>query len=239
MSNQILNKTVREITREYSSTIPLFIKMNVDFYCEGTQTVKEVCDKINSDNFLHELNELLSSEDQSYPVEINQWPLDLLADYIEKTHHRYTEEILLKIKSGIESYLVSKEGTKSIVKDLQPIIIELAGEMGSHMKKEELILFPFIRKMVKSSGKLDPPRFTTVENPIEMMEHEHVTSRNLILKIRELTNNYALADDIDSELVYILTLIKSLDEDLIQHLHLENNILFPKAIVMEKRKVTS
>ena len=123
--------------------------------------------------------------------------------------------------------------------ELQPLVLELAGELGGHMKKEELILFPFIRKMVNSKRKLDPPRFTTVENPIEMMEHEHVTSRNLISKIRKLTHNYELTDGTDGELVYILTLIKALDEDLIQHLHVENNILFPKAIVMEKRKVAS
>lgn len=241
MSNPILDKTVREITREYSATIALFMKRNIDFYCDGERTIKEICSHLNGDaeSFLHELNRLIASYDQSYPVEINQWPLDLLADYIEKTHHRYTEEILLKIKAGLVSYLGNKGAEKSMVEELHSLLFELAGEMGGHMKKEELVLFPFIRKMVKSSVKLEPPRFTTVENPIEMMEHEHVVSRDLILKIRKLTNNYQLNDSTDGELVYILTLIKALDEDLIQHLHVENNILFPKAIVMEKRKVAS
>lgn len=241
MSEPILDKTVREITREYSATLALFSKYDIDFYCEGMQTIKDVCSQLekDADGFIQELKSLINKEDQSYPVEINQWPLDLLADYIEKTHHRYTEEILLKIKAGLESYLENKERGNSMVEKLRPLVMELSGELGGHMKKEELILFPFIRKMVRSSGKLEPPRFTTVENPIEMMEHEHVASRNLIFKIRELTNNYQLTDDTDGEWVYILTLIKALDQDLIQHLHIENNILFPKAIKMEKRKVAS
>ena len=114
MSNPILEKTVREITREHSATLALFTKQNIDFYCDGEQTIKEVCNHLNGDveSFLHELNNLIALEDQSYPVEINQWPLDLLADYIEKTHHRYTEEILLKIKAGLVSYLENKGAEK-------------------------------------------------------------------------------------------------------------------------------
>ena len=241
MSESILEKTVREITREYSATLALFSKYDIDFYCEGTQTIKDVCSQLKKDaeEFTQELKSLINKEDQNYSVAINQWPLDLLADYIEKTHHRYTEEILLKIKAGLESYLENKESDNSMVEELHPLVMELSGELGGHMKKEELILFPFIRKMVRSSAKLEPPRFTTVENPIEMMEHEHITSRNLIFKIRAITNNYKLTDETDGELVYILTLIKALDQDLVQHLHIENNILFPKAIKMEKRKVAS
>lgn len=237
MNQDILQLSLREITIEYPFVIPFFNSYQIDFYCSGKELLETVFEKYSIDKkeFMFEIESYFNSENQFFPVTIDLWPLDLMADYVEKTHHRFTEDILQKIKRNFESI---EYNTNDSQKDLYNTFISLSKELGGHMKKEELVLFPFIRKMVNSKSNLERPRFSTVENPIAMMEHEHIVASELIQKIRKITNNYCTTDIVETKYIYLLSLLKDLDNDLIYHLHIENNILFPKAIEMEKRIFT-
>ena len=107
-----------------------------------------------------------------------------------------------------------------------------------HMKKEELILFPFIRKMAKAkqeNTKLDTPNFGTVQNPIEMMMEEHTTEGDRFRKIETLSNNYTPPEDACNTYRVTFALLNEFEQDLHMHIHLENNILFPRAIELEKQ----
>ena len=113
-----------------------------------------------------------------------------------------------------------------------------AGELAMHMKKEELVLFPFVREMAKAiqdNVKLDAPHFGTVQNPIEMMMNEHSTEGERFRKIEELSNNYTPPQDACNTYRVTFALLKEFEQDLHLHIHLENNILFPKAIELEKQ----
>jgi regulator of cell morphogenesis and NO signaling len=112
-----------------------------------------------------------------------------------------------------------------------------AGELAAHMKKEEFILFPHIRKMVmtrKDKTQLDVPNFGTVQNPVQMMMDEHTTEGDRFEKIAMLSNKYTPPADGCNTYRVTYALLNEFEEDLHLHIHLENNILFPKAIEMER-----
>ena len=113
-----------------------------------------------------------------------------------------------------------------------------AGELALHMKKEELILFPFIKKMesaIRTGQTIEQPHFGTVENPIAMMQDEHVIEGERFVKIAELTNNYTPPSDACNTYRVTFSMLQEFEQDLHKHIHLENNILFPRAIEMQKR----
>src|SRR5690554_809264 len=145
-------------------------EFNVDFYCKGNATLKEALRvaNINEKKFLSDYNKNKDQNKRDYSVKIEEWPLDLLSDYIQKTHHRFTDQILVELKNEVNEYLDNETAQKSLMEKFKIELELLAKELGGHMKKEELILFPFIRKMTAARDKIDKPGFKSVENPIEM-----------------------------------------------------------------------
>lgn len=112
-----------------------------------------------------------------------------------------------------------------------------AGELAQHMKKEELILFPFIKKLVHatlSDELIELPHFETIQNPIAMMMHEHDAEGVRFRKIAELSNNYTPPADGCNTYKVTFAMLEEFEQDLHKHIHLENNILFPKAAKLEK-----
>lgn len=210
----------------------------IDFCCRGNRTLTEACLEKNIDvRLLVEKLMKLEQEDANNTIDYNTWPIDLLADYIEKTHHRYVETKIGEIKPLLRR-IVEIHGSR------HPELIEIenlfgvsAGELTVHMKKEEFILFPFIRKMVNSKStkdSLNPPAFGTVKNPIGMMQHDHDTEGERFRAIALLTENYTPPKDACNTYRAVLSMLMEFETDLHRHIHLENNILFPKAIKLEQ-----
>ncbi|HUH35220.1 MAG TPA: hemerythrin domain-containing protein [Moheibacter sp.] len=169
-------------------------------------------------------------------MESAEWPLDVLANYIEQTHHQYCERQINIISPLLEALVLDESYEKSIGMEIAELFKKTAGEMSVHMKKEELMLFPFIKKMVRmdqESIAWTPPRFGTVENPIEMMLEDHQEELARFERIRTLTDNYQISGE--AAVVELLNLLKAFQLDLIEHIHLENDILFPKALLLEKK----
>ena len=120
--------------------------------------------------------------------------------------------------------------------EIKELIHVVAGELASHMKKEELILFPFIKKLViakKEGTKVETPNFSTVDNPIKMMEEEHDKAGDIFKRISELTNTYKTPEGACNTFKALYSKLEEFEDDLHQHVHLENNILFPKAKQLE------
>lgn len=234
-----LKYTVKELALENFSAIRLFQEFGVDFYCRGNLTLKEslATANVNQEEFLNRLSAIQKTATTKYEVEVENWPLDLLADYIQKTHHHFTDKILVQIKNAIKLYLEKDLPGKEIIQNLSIPLEMFAKEMGSHMKKEELILFPMIKKIVQTRGKIESDSARTVRSPVEKMIHEHDTQYQLLVEIREILNNYNLSESNTNDFKQIVSLMNSLDIDLGLHLHLENNILFPKAVDLERSKM--
>ncbi|MBS1681765.1 MAG: iron-sulfur cluster repair di-iron protein [Bacteroidetes bacterium] len=218
-------------------TASIFQSFGIDFCCKGNRTISEACKNKNVEisDLIGNLN---SSTQQNNPAtNFASWPLDLLADYIEKIHHRYVEQKILEIKPYLEKVVRVHGDRHPELNQIRKIFNLSAGELAAHMKKEEFILFPFIRKLAKSERShetLLPPTFGTIKNPISMMEQDHEIEGEHFEQIARLTENYTPPTDACSTYRVTYALLKEFQDDLHQHLHLENNILFPKAIEREK-----
>ncbi len=210
----------------------------IDFCCKGNRTIDDVCRKhlINSDMLIREIH-AATRQRENLNTDYQSWELDLLAYYIEKKHHRYTEKKI----SEISPYL---EKIASVHGDRHPELIEInelfkicSGELAMHMKKEELVLFPYIRKMVKAKYEdslLSEPPFGSVENPVAMMRNDHDAEGERFRTMAALSRNYTPPADACNTYRVTYALLKEFEEDLHLHIHLENNILFPKAIALER-----
>lgn len=235
----IKSKTIGDYVAEDFRTAAVFKKYKIDFCCRGNRTLEEVCDKksLSLNTLLQDLENALQSNSES-GVNFNAWPLDLLADYVEKTHHRYVEEKSVVLLQFLDKLCKVHGGNHPELFEINEIFTSVAQGMASHMKKEELILFPFIRKMVNAEMKnesLPSSNFGTVENPIEMMEHEHTEEGDRMLRISQLSNDYTPPADACNTYKVTFAMLEEFEQDLHKHIHLENNILFPKAIDLEKK----
>lgn len=121
--------------------------------------------------------------------------------------------------------------------DIQTVFRALADELAVHMRKEETVLFPYIKTLAAEvSGKLSvaEPNFKTVKNPVRMMMREHDAAGNFLRQMREISNDYALHEDVCPSFRALYYGFEELEKDLHQHIHLENNVLFPQAIKLEQ-----
>lgn len=223
------------VTKNYK-TAAVFKKYKIDFCCGGKISIQEACrkDKIDEKLLLQELNEIIKKRPQENMVE--NYELDILVDYIIKKHHAY----ILKTAPEIDSFLskiVDVHGQRQPeLKKVQEIFQAVKKELLSHMEKEENILFPYIKESVEAknnNSQLAPPFFGTIKNPINMMEKEHESAGNCFREIRKITNNFTPPDDACNTYRISLSLLDEFENNLHRHIHLENNILFPKAIILE------
>ncbi|WHF51667.1 iron-sulfur cluster repair di-iron protein [Chryseobacterium gotjawalense] len=230
-------KTIGELVAEDFRAAQIFRKYKIDFCCKGNRTVEEACEnkKYRAEDIYDELSNVANLK--SGDIDFNSWPLDLLADYVEKTHHRYVEENSTVLIQYLNKLCKVHGDRHPELFEIAKLFTESAHELAAHMKKEELILFPFIKKMVSAKQKgeaLASPNFGTVESPVAMMKHEHTIEGERFVKIADLTNNYQFPADACGTYQVTYKMLEDFEKDLHTHIHLENNILFPKAIALEK-----
>ncbi len=231
--------TIGEYVAKDFRTAAVFSKYKIDFCCKGNRTIEEACEKkdIDSNQLMEQINTVLATKNDS-AIDFKTWPLDLLADYIEKTHHRYVEEKTQVILPFLDKLCKVHGANHPELFEINELFIGCAGELAQHMNKEELMLFPFIKKMAKASLSEEPivkPQFGTVKNPIAMMMEEHEAEGDRFVKIVTLTNNYTPPADGCSTFRVTYAMLADFEQDLHKHIHLENNILFPSAILLEKK----
>jgi regulator of cell morphogenesis and NO signaling len=231
-------RTIGEFVAQDFRTAAIFSKYGIDFCCKGNRTIEEVCDKkdIDANDLLEQLDAVLATKNDS-GIDFKSWPMDLLIDYIEKTHHRYVEEKIPVLLQFLNKLCSVHGNMHPELFEINELFKGCAGELTQHMKKEELMLFPFIKKMVKASifnEAIQESPFGTVKNPIAMMMNEHEAEGDRFVKIVELTNNYTPPADACNTYKVTFSMLEEFEQDLHKHIHLENNILFPKAIALEK-----
>lgn len=232
------NTTIGEIVTHDFRTAALFSKLGIDFCCRGHRTIEEVSQKkgLDATQLQRELDEILQKT-ESGSIDFKSWPLDLLADYVEKTHHRYIEEKTPVLLAFLHKLCKVHGERHPELFEINRLFTESAQDLAAHLKKEELILFPFVRKMVNAritGKKFERPQFGTVEKPIEMMKHEHDTEGERFREIARLTNHYTAPADGCNTYRTAFLMLEEFEQDLHKHIHLENNILFPNALALEK-----
>ncbi len=231
----LANNIIGELVAEDYKTAAVFKKYGIDFCCQGNRTIQEACEKksIDSEEVIREL-EAVKAQSQNADTDYKSWDLDRLADHIQTKHHGYVEEAIGQLKPYVDKICRVHGDRHPELLEIQREFYASAGELTTHMKKEEFMLFPYIKNMVRNN-KATSPQFGTVENPIAAMMMEHDIEGERFRKIAKLTDNYTPPQDACNTYMVTFALLKEFEEDLHLHIHLENNILFPKSLEMERQ----
>jgi regulator of cell morphogenesis and NO signaling len=235
--NATLDTTIRDIVAEDFRAAAVFQRHGLDFCCRGDRSVVDACHEkgLDAAAVLAEIEGACSAPENRTP-RFASWDVPTLISYIVDNHHQY-------VRRAIPTLLAHTEKIASVHGERHPELSEIArvfagvaDEMMSHMFKEERILFPFIQSLHQAAQQkraVPPSPFGTVGNPIHMMEAEHESAGNAMERIRELSDGYRPPEDACTTYRVSLQELKAFEEDLHAHVHLENNILFPRAIELE------
>lgn len=230
---------VGELVAADYRTASVFHAHGIDFCCRGNRPVEEACAEVKTEvaPLLRELNDVLSATSGA-AVDYKSWPPDLLIDYIIKKHHRYVAQKSAEIKPFLAKIADVHGDRHPELLEVEQLFHGAVGALTLHMQKEELVLFPYIVKVVNAQGKGPKPTtvgFESLEAYIaETMQVEHETEGERFRTISELTNHYETPADGCRTYQVTLAMLKEFEQDLHHHIHLENNILFPKAVELEK-----
>jgi regulator of cell morphogenesis and NO signaling len=222
--------TIGEIVAMNYKSAHVFSKHHIDFCCQGNRLLKDVLTSENKAQIIQELAEI-THETNKNQIDFLSWPLDLLIDYIVKKHHRFVEEKSKEITPLLQKIVSVHGKSNPELLRIYELFSQAVVDLAAHMKKEELILFPYIQKML--SKKEATHEF--VINPIESMHHEHNHEGERFREIAQLTNDYTPPNDACNTYKLTYRLLAEFEKDLHLHIHLENNILFIKAIELEQR----
>jgi regulator of cell morphogenesis and NO signaling len=229
-------KTVAEFVSLNINTAHVFKKHGIDFCCGGGVSVQEVCSKKGIDfaNLMTELETVGQTKKANH--DFNSWELTKLINYIIDVHHQYVKEniqIMIQYADKVARVHGHHYNELLEINKLVHIAIE---EMQAHLQKEEQILFPYIveleRHKKQDVGKVPIP-FGTVKNPINMMEEEHEVVGDIFKRISTLSNTYTPPEGACNTYRAFFHKLDEFEQDLHLHIHLENNILHPKAIALE------
>lgn len=213
----------------------------VDYCCGGGKSLHEACLRadVSAEIILRRLQE---NSDQARPDE-SGWtkaPFSALTQHIVEHHHGYVRDVIPRLR-GMLAKVREKHGSNHReVSEIEKLFGDVAREMLMHMQKEEQILFPYIVALERSAngaGALEPPFFQTLRNPIYSMMQEHDAAGELVRKIRAASNGYQAPADGCTTFKAAYQELHRFEEDLHLHVHLENNILFPRAVELEAATV--
>ena len=231
----MINKTVAQIVASDMRTATIFKKYGIDFCCGGGMPVAEACKgkDVEASTILYEIDNL---DKGKADTDYNNMELDVLVKYILKTHHSYVSEaapIILQFADKVAK--VHGESNPENI-EIAKLFREVKLELEQHMSKEEGILFPHIVNLAIANRKgesISVP-FGSVKDPIKMMEHEHDSAGDIFKEIERLSNNFTPPSHGCNTYRALYHHLKEFQDDLHIHIHLENNILFPKAIKLEE-----
>ncbi|MFN3802648.1 iron-sulfur cluster repair di-iron protein [Belliella pelovolcani] len=232
MIKELANRKVGGIVVENFKTAKVFTRYGIDFCCKGRISVSDACEKngVELSSILADLEQIVVQPEE---VHYKDFGLSQLIDHIVTKHHSYVEETIPALKIYLPKLAAVHGGRHPELFAVAQEFLLAADALTTHMKKEELVLFPYIKAMEEadSSGfSLSEAHFGHINNPIGMMEHEHDTEGERFRKIAALTNGYTCPPDGCQTYKVAFAMLKEFEEDLHTHIHLENNILFPKAV---------
>jgi len=231
------NSIVGEVVKYNFKTAPVFQANNIDYCCGGNKVISAACNEvgINTEQLIKKLEILVAQKDPDSEY-VNNLGLGELCNYIVKRHHEYVRESIPVLKKNLEKICQVHGEHHPELFEIKKLFSGSAADFIMHMQKEELMLFPFIQRLESAKRQNSPlPKgpFGSVSNPIEMMMVEHQTEGERFQEISRLSKNYQPPEDACTTYEVTFKQLRDFENDLHRHIHLENNILFPKALVLE------
>jgi regulator of cell morphogenesis and NO signaling len=233
-------KTVGELALENPGATRLFETLGIDYCCGGGQTLEQACQaaQVSINQVTDSLAALSQSASATAPA--RNWqaaPLFELLAHIRTTHHVYTRAEIGRLGPLFDKVCSVHGRNHPELPRLRELFSALAEELTTHLMKEEMVLFPYILRLeeaVVAKEPVLPPPFGSVRNPIAMMMHEHDGAGSALRNMREISGGYAAPPDACGSFQTLYRALAAFEADLHQHIHLENNVLFPRAIAMER-----
>ena len=230
-------KTVREYATETPNATRVFEKLKIDYCCGGGRSLQDACAVAGVP--LDEVERLLEQAGDSsgeMPPGVQSGTLAGLIDYILDTHHAFTRDEMERITALAEK-VTSKHGVNHPeLEGVRTLFLKLCDDLRPHMFKEEMVLFPYVRRLEQAAAQERPAPyapFGTVGNPIRMMMSEHDTAGDILRELRALAGGYSPPADACISYRTFYEALEGFEKDLHQHIHLENNVLFPRAVELE------
>lgn len=231
--------TVRELAIGIPHATRIFEKLGIDYCCGGEKLLGDAC--LAATASVEEVVGLLKEttnarrETSGGPDWQNE-PLSRLCSHIVSKHHTFTRRELARLTELMEKVCLAHGKNHPELLNLQSLLNDLEQELTSHMHKEEQILFPYIHQIEAAKQHLETvptPFFGTVRNPVRMMMLEHDSAGQHLQRMRSASSNYSVPADACISFQTLYQAMETFEQDLHQHIHLENNILFPRALKME------
>ena len=229
-------KTVRELALEVPNATRVFERLKIDYCCGGGRNIAEACSDVGVR--LDELSRLLAEAGAvgADARDFNAGPLSDLVRHILDTHHVYTREESSRIQALLEKVCAKHGGNHPELLEIRGLFLKLDADLQPHLLKEEQVLFPYILRLEAARTLGGPAPFApfgTVENPVRMMMFEHDTAGDLLREIRAAAGDFRAAEDGCMSFRTLYQALEAFEQDLHQHIHLENNVLFPRAVELE------
>lgn len=228
------SRTIAEMVASDYRKAGVFNRFGIDFCCGGKKSLAQVCQEknIDVDAVENALIQLDLKPASGIHWSFGEWSPAFLMDFIVNAHHAYVRAQLPKLLAFGEKVARTHGHAWPETIEIHRLVTEIDEELSAHMLKEEQVLFPALKKMFEAQKAIPMP-FGSVENPIRMMESEHEDAGEAMRRIRRLSNDYAPPGGACNTFRVWYALLKEFEEDLHLHVHLENNILFPRAIALE------
>lgn len=228
---------IKDIALATSAARQVLEDAGVDYCCGGGDSLHQAClqANISPEELLKRLRENANDtapEDQNWGAA----PLGHLTQHIREKHHRYIREAIPGTQALADKVIKKHGETHPELADIVTLFVKVGREMIMHMQKEEQILFPYIDALERAEnvhGQVEPPFFQSVRNPIHTMLQEHDAAGDLVRRIRVLSSDYAPPGDACTSFKALYAALREFEADLHQHVHLENNVLFPRAVELE------
>ena len=227
--------TVGEIVAGDFRSAAVFHDFSIDFCCGGKRVLEDVCRErhIDTNVVLDALSRACSAAEPA--PRFDEWPPETLIAFIVDKHHAYVRRVIPSLTANTQKLATAHGSRHPELPEVARLTQAVAAEMLSHMAKEECVLFPYIAEVagaVRARQPIPSGPFGSIENPIRMMEHEHESAGAAMARIRELTGDFQVPPDGCTTYRVALQQLAEFEQDLHAHVHLENNILFPRARVL-------
>lgn len=235
--------TLKEIVTDDFRAAAVFEKYSLDFCCRGGRTVEEACIEkaVDKTSVLSELQQRLLCDKPALDS-FGGLSLSALISHIVATHHAYVRKMVPVLLTHTAKVATVHGANHQEAVRIARLFDVVAAELQEHMAKEEQVLFPYIDMLVRASERHEEcprPPFGTIQNPVRMMEAEHRAAGDGLYEIRSLSSNYAPPADACTTYKVTYQELQEFEMDLHQHVHLENNILFPKAVALEAKHLAA
>jgi regulator of cell morphogenesis and NO signaling len=231
LTDQLPDCTIAEIALDFPQSIKILNRYDLDYCCQGNKLFRHVCEEhhLSPSNVWEEIIHELPIPSGNLTHRFECWDIPLLIDFIVQNHHEYIRLAIPQISNLLHKMKVNHEHQHPELTDIETHFGIFAEKLLEHLPKEEEIVFPAIRRLATSPVSVTTTLATNLQESISVLQHEHAYAGEILKLLRSLTRHYIPPTNSCPTFHLVYKLLEEFDQDLIQHFHLENNILFSKA----------